>query len=150
MARDGDIKDKSVRCSFCGKAQNDVKSLIAGPGVYICDQCIELCQGIIEDMDEERAAESELDFTSLKKPQEIKAKLDEYVIGQEEAKKALSVAVYNHYKRIYTGNKGDVEVSKSNNVTLVISLTNSANIDKGLVAVRLGLILVKNRQGAIL
>ena len=114
MARDGDIKDKSVRCSFCGKAQNDVKSLIAGPGVYICDQCIELCQGIIEDMDEERAAESELDFTSLKKPQEIKAKLDEYVIGQEEAKKALSVAVYNHYKRIYTGNKGDVEVSKSN------------------------------------
>ena len=114
MARDGDIKDKSVRCSFCGKAQNDVKSLIAGPGVYICDQCIELCQGIIEDMDEERATESELDFTSLKKPQEIKAKLDEYVIGQEEAKKALSVAVYNHYKRIYTGNKGDVEVSKSN------------------------------------
>ncbi len=114
MARDGDIKDKSIRCSFCGKAQNDVKSLIAGPGVYICDQCIELCQGIIEDMDEERAAESELDFTSLKKPQEIKAKLDEYVIGQEEAKKALSVAVYNHYKRIYTGNKGDVEVSKSN------------------------------------
>ena len=114
MARDGDIKDKSIRCSFCGKPQNDVKSLIAGPGVYICDQCVELCQGIIEDMDEEKTSESELDFTSLKKPQEIKAKLDEYVIGQEEAKKALSVAVYNHYKRIYTGNKGDVEVSKSN------------------------------------
>ena len=114
MARDGDIKDKSIRCSFCGKAQNDVKSLIAGPGVYICDQCVELCQGIIEDMAEEKATESDLDFTSLKKPQEIKAKLDEYVIGQEEAKKALSVAVYNHYKRIYTGNKGDVEISKSN------------------------------------
>ena len=114
MARDGDIKDKSIRCSFCGKQQNDVKSLIAGPGVYICDQCVELCQGIIEDMAEEKAAESDLDFTSLKKPQEIKAKLDEYVIGQEEAKKALSVAVYNHYKRIYTGNKGDVEISKSN------------------------------------
>ena len=114
MARDGDIKDKSIRCSFCGKQQNDVKSLIAGPGVYICDQCVELCQGIIEDMAEEKASENELDFTSLKKPQEIKAKLDEYVIGQEEAKKALSVAVYNHYKRIYTGNKGDVEVSKSN------------------------------------
>ena len=114
MARDGDIKDKSIRCSFCGKTQNDVKSLIAGPGVYICDQCVELCEGIIADMAEENQQENELDFTSLKKPQEIKAKLDEYVIGQEEAKKALSVAVYNHYKRIYTGNKGDVEVSKSN------------------------------------
>ena len=114
MARDGDIKDKSVRCSFCGKLQSDVKSLIAGPGVYICDQCVALCEDIIADMDEEKLKEEELDFTSLKKPQEIKAKLDEYVIGQEEAKKALSVAVYNHYKRIYTGNKGDVEVSKSN------------------------------------
>lgn len=114
MARDGDIKEKSIRCSFCGKTQNDVKSLIAGPGVYICDQCVELCEGIIADMAEENQQENELDFTSLKKPQEIKAKLDEYVIGQEEAKKALSVAVYNHYKRIYTGNKGDVEVSKSN------------------------------------
>lgn len=114
MARDGDIKDKSVRCSFCGKLQNDVKSLIAGPGVYICDQCVALCEDIIADMDEEKQKESDLDFTSLKRPQEIKAKLDEYVIGQEEAKKALSVAVYNHYKRIYTGNKGDVEVSKSN------------------------------------
>ena len=114
MARDGDIKDKSVRCSFCGKLQSDVKSLIAGPGVYICDQCVALCEDIIADMDEEKIKEDELDFTSLKKPQEIKAKLDEYVIGQEEAKKALSVAVYNHYKRIYTGNKGDVEVSKSN------------------------------------
>ena len=114
MARDGDIKDKSVRCSFCGKLQSDVKSLIAGPGVYICDQCVALCEDIIADMDEEKTKESDLDFTSLKKPQEIKAKLDEYVIGQEEAKKALSVAVYNHYKRIYTGSKGDVEVSKSN------------------------------------
>ena len=114
MARDGDIKDKSVRCSFCGKLQNDVKSLIAGPGVYICDQCVALCEDIIADMDEEKQKESDLNFTSLKRPQEIKAKLDEYVIGQEEAKKALSVAVYNHYKRIYTGNKGDVEVSKSN------------------------------------
>ena len=76
MARDGDIKDKSIRCSFCGKTQNDVKSLIAGPGVYICDQCVELCEGIIADMAEEKVSENELDFTSLKKPQEIKAKLD--------------------------------------------------------------------------
>lgn len=115
MARDGDIKEKNIRCSFCGKTQNEVKSLIAGPGVYICDQCIDLCQSIVDDMaQEQQEKESDLDFTALKKPHEIKAKLDEYVIGQEEAKKALSVAVYNHYKRIYTGNKGDVEISKSN------------------------------------
>ena len=107
MARDGDIKDKSVRCSFCGKLQSDVKSLIAGPGVYICDQCVALCEDIIADMDEEKIKEDELDFTSLKKPQEIKAKLDEYVIGQDAAKIALSVAVYNHYKRLKHNKKED-------------------------------------------
>lgn len=115
MARDGDIKDKNIRCSFCGKPQNEVQSLIAGPGVYICDQCIDLCQSIVDEMaDEKDEKENKLDFSSLKKPHEIKALLDEYVIGQDEAKKALSVAVYNHYKRIYTGNKGNVEISKSN------------------------------------
>ncbi len=115
MARDGDIKDKNIRCSFCGKTQDEVRSLIAGPGVYICDQCIDLCQSIVDDMEHEQGEkESDLDFAALKKPHEIKALLDEYVIGQEQAKKALSVAVYNHYKRIYTGNKGDVEISKSN------------------------------------
>lgn len=115
MARDGDIKDKNIRCSFCGKPQNEVESLIAGPGVYICDQCIDLCQSIVDEMaDEKDEKKGKLDFSSLKKPHEIKALLDEYVIGQDEAKKALSVAVYNHYKRIYTGNKGNVEISKSN------------------------------------
>lgn len=115
MARDGDIKERNLRCSFCGKSQDEVKSLIAGPGVYICDQCIELCQSIVDDMaQEQQEKESSLDFANLKKPHEIKAMLDEYVIGQDEAKKALSVAVYNHYKRIFTGNKGDVEISKSN------------------------------------
>ena len=101
MARDGSNKEKSVRCSFCNKAQSEVRTLVAGPGVYICDECISLCQTIVTseagDTDKEKAA----DFTSLKKPAEIKALLDEYVIGQDEAKKALSVAVYNHYKRIY-------------------------------------------------
>lgn len=113
MARDGDIKEKSVRCSFCNKAQGDVKTLIAGPGVYICDQCVELCLSIVE-QESDIPEESDLDFSTLKKPHEIKALLDEYVIGQDEAKKALSVAVYNHYKRIYTGSKSDVEISKSN------------------------------------
>ncbi len=114
MARDADIKEKTIRCSFCNKAQNEVKTLIAGPGVYICDECIELCRSIVEEDSEKKEALTDSDFALLKKPQEIKALLDEYVIGQEEAKKTLSVAVYNHYKRIYSGKKGDVEVGKSN------------------------------------
>ncbi len=114
MARDGDIKEKTIRCSFCNKAQSEVKTLIAGPGVYICDECIELCQSIVEEDDEKKTAKGDSDFALLKKPHEIKALLDEYVIGQDEAKKTLSVAVYNHYKRIYSGKKGDVEVGKSN------------------------------------
>lgn len=115
MARDGDIKDKSVRCSFCNKTQSEVKTLIAGPGVFICDECIELCQTIVEG---EAAATIEskdnTELELLKKPHEIKALLDEYVIGQDEAKKALSVGVYNHYKRIYMGEESDVEITKSN------------------------------------
>ncbi len=114
MARDGDNKEKSVRCSFCNKAQSDVKTLIAGPGVYICDECISLCQTIVNSEGDAVKENKASDFASLKKPAEIKALLDEYVIGQDEAKKALSVAVYNHYKRIYSGADNDVEVSKSN------------------------------------
>ncbi len=114
MARDSDNKEKTVRCSFCNKAQNEVKTLIAGPGVYICDECIELCNSIVEEDQEKKASSKESDFAQLKKPHEIKALLDEYVVGQDEAKKTLSVAVYNHYKRIYSGKKGDVEVGKSN------------------------------------
>ena len=114
MARDGDIKDKNVRCSFCNKSQNDVKTLIAGPGVYICNECVALCREIVEEETDKKAGKSENDFASLKKPSEIKALLDEYVIGQDEAKKALSVAVYNHYKRIYSGKDSPVEVGKSN------------------------------------
>lgn len=114
MARDGSNKEKSVRCSFCNKAQGEVRTLVAGPGVYICDECISLCQTIVTNEAADDSKEKATDFTSLKKPAEIKALLDEYVIGQDEAKKALSVAVYNHYKRIYSGTDNDVEVSKSN------------------------------------
>ncbi len=114
MARDGDIKEKNVRCSFCNKSQNDVKTLIAGPGVYICNECVALCREIVEDESDKKAGKNENDFASLKKPGEIKALLDEYVIGQDEAKKALSVAVYNHYKRIYSGKESPVEIGKSN------------------------------------
>jgi ATP-dependent Clp protease ATP-binding subunit ClpX len=101
-----------LKCSFCGKSQKQVKKLIAGPGVYICDECIELCNEIIE---EEFSTTEEFTFTELPKPSEIKAYLDDYVVGQEEAKKKLSVAVYNHYKRIRSGDiQRDVELQKSN------------------------------------
>jgi ATP-dependent Clp protease ATP-binding subunit ClpX len=110
MARIGD--SDLLKCSFCGKSQKQVKKLIAGPGVYICDECIDLCNEIIE---EELSETSDLKLEELPKPQEIYAFLDEYVIGQETAKKVLSVAVYNHYKRIQVGAKDqDVELQKSN------------------------------------
>ena len=103
---------KQLKCSFCGKNQDQVKRLIAGPGVYICDECIELCSDIIADEFEETI---ELDTKSLPKPKEIKNYLDSYVIGQERAKRALSVAVYNHYKRVNSNdNNDDVELQKSN------------------------------------
>ena len=103
---------KQLKCSFCGKTQDQVKRLIAGPGVYICDECIDLCSEIIADEFEETV---EFDTKSVPKPNEIKQYLDSYVIGQERAKKSLSVAVYNHYKRINTNKQdSDVELSKSN------------------------------------
>src|SRR5512145_92949 len=103
----------SLKCSFCGKSQNDVRKLIAGPTVYICDECIELCNDIIaEEWEEEKSRE----LRSLPKPSEIKTVLDQYVVGQERAKKVLAVAVHNHYKRIESGGGGtsDVELQKSN------------------------------------
>ena len=121
MAREND-KERNVRCSFCGKTQEQVEKLIAGPGVYICDECIELCMGIIDENADRNYKPSgkkvKLEEKVLPKPQEIKAMLDEYVVGQEAAKKALSVSVYNHYKRIYLGCDTDVEIQKSNVVLL--------------------------------
>jgi ATP-dependent Clp protease ATP-binding subunit ClpX len=101
-----------LKCSFCGKTQDQVRKLVAGPGVYICDECIELCTEIVE---EELGTEEEVEFKDVPKPKEIRDILDEYVIGQESAKKSLSVAVYNHYKRINSNSKiDDVELAKSN------------------------------------
>ena len=101
-----------LKCSFCGKSQDQVRKLVAGPGVYICDECIELCTEIVE---EELGHEEELDLKDIPKPRDIRNILDQYVIGQEQAKKSLSVAVYNHYKRINSQNKlEDVELQKSN------------------------------------
>ncbi|MDQ4133870.1 MAG: ATP-dependent Clp protease ATP-binding subunit ClpX [Actinomycetota bacterium] len=112
MAKFGDGGDL-LKCSFCGKSQKQVKKLIAGPGVYICDECIDLCNEIIE---EELSETSEVRFDELPKPREIYDFLNDYVIGQEQAKKILSVAVYNHYKRVQVGTHADpdVELAKSN------------------------------------
>jgi ATP-dependent Clp protease ATP-binding subunit ClpX len=116
VARIGDGGDL-LKCSFCGKSQKQVKKLIAGPGVYICDECIDLCNEIIE---EELAESSEVRWEDLPKPREIYEFLESYVVGQEPAKKALSVAVYNHYKRVQAGETGrpghedTIELAKSN------------------------------------
>jgi ATP-dependent Clp protease ATP-binding subunit ClpX len=113
MARIGDGGDL-LKCSFCGKSQKQVKKLIAGPGVYICDECIDLCNEIIE---EELAEAGDVKLDELPKPSEIHDFLETYVIGQDDAKRTLSVAVYNHYKRIQAGEKGrddDIELTKSN------------------------------------
>jgi ATP-dependent Clp protease ATP-binding subunit ClpX len=113
MARIGDGGGDLLKCSFCGKSQKQVKKLIAGPGVYICDECIDLCNEIIE---EELSETAELHFDELPKPREIHAFLDDYIVGQEHAKQILSVAVYNHYKRVQfgAGTDPDVELAKSN------------------------------------
>ena len=112
MLKFGDEKGQ-LKCSFCGKTQDQVRKLVAGPGVYICDECIELCNEIIE---EEFSEDVEVELKDVPKPKEIRAILDQYVIGQDEAKKTLSVAVYNHYKRINSGQAktDDVELQKSN------------------------------------
>lgn len=123
MGIDRNGKERELNCSFCGKPQNEAKKLVAGPGVCICDECIGLCISILDaevknaktnDKNNKSDNKSAEKNKILPKPHEIKSKLDEYVIGQEEAKIALSVAVYNHYKRIYFGKSDDVEITKSN------------------------------------
>ncbi|NPC93568.1 ATP-dependent protease ATP-binding subunit ClpX [Bacillus sp. WMMC1349] len=123
-----------LKCSFCGKTQEQVRKLVAGPGVYICDECIELCTEIVE---EELGSEEEVEFKDVPKPKEIREILDEYVIGQDQAKKSLAVAVYNHYKRINSNSKvDDVELSKSN-----ISMIGPTGSGKTLLAQTLARIL---------
>jgi len=114
LAKDNSRKSNFLKCSFCGKTQNQVKKLIAGPGVYICNECIDLCNEII---DEELKEERDVDFKDLPRPHEIYSTLNDFVIGQNRAKKILSVAVYNHYKRVKYEDrleKDDVEIQKSN------------------------------------
>ena len=115
MSRDRNSRgsdSKLLYCSFCGKSQHEVRKLIAGPSVFICDECVELCNDIIREEMEDKAPASS---TQLPKPHDIKQVLSEYVIGQERAKKVLAVAVYNHYKRLeLQQDKGEVEITKSN------------------------------------
>ena len=113
MFRFGDDKGQ-LKCSFCGKSQEQVRKLIAGPGVYICDECIELCNEIIEE-ERYKNVDDNLKLRNIPKPKEINQILNQYVIGQERAKKSLAVAVYNHYKRVNAGaSADDVELQKSN------------------------------------
>lgn len=135
MPRDDERRDKPlVACSFCFKTQDQVEKLIAGPNVYICNECIELCCSIIESDPVHK--HGDFDSDSLPKPHEIKAKLDEYVIGQDAAKVALSVAVYNHYKRIGSKGSSDVEIQKSN-----ILLLGPTGVGKTMLAQTLAKIL---------
>lgn len=139
MARDDG--NREIRCSFCGKTQDQVNKLIAGPGVYICDECVELCSDIIDEDDLPRSAakrrqKQEPAMMELPKPEEIKRQLDEYVIGQDEAKVTLSVAVYNHYKRIAFGGQSTVDVQKSN-----VLLVGPTGVGKTMLAQTLARIL---------
>ena len=134
MAKD-DSNIKVARCSFCGKSESMVQRLIEGPGVFICDECISLCNDLISQSTPVRPASRENNIV-IPKPMEIKQKLDEYVIGQDEAKKYLSVAVYNHYKRIFYSSNGDVDLQKSN-----ILLLGSTGVGKTMLAQTLAKIL---------
>lgn len=136
MARD-DSRKSLARCSFCGKSESMVHKLIEGPGVFICDECVALCHDLIAETSAANRPHSVPENSVLPTPEQIKAKLDEYVIGQENAKKALSVAVYNHYKRIYSGaNTGGVELQKSN-----ILLLGPTGVGKTMLAQTLARIL---------
>ncbi len=131
-----DEDSRMARCSFCGKSESMVHKLIEGPNVFICDECVALCNDLIGEPFRERKDFSQDEDIVLPKPKEIKDKLDEYVIGQDDAKKALSVAVYNHYKRIYYGSDGDVELQKSN-----ILLLGPTGVGKTMLAQTLAKIL---------
>lgn len=134
-----DQKDKGIQCSFCGKTQEMVHTLVAGRNAYICDECILACRDILEGglpSPAKKGSKASSDTVVLPKPQELKAMLDQYVIGQDDAKTALSVAVYNHYKRIYFGKANDVELQKSN-----VLLLGPTGVGKTLLAQTLAKIL---------
>ena len=134
-SHDGNDDGKLLHCNFCGKSQHEVRKLIAGPAVYVCDECVELCNDIIRE--ELQESNEETEKTRLPTPQEIKEILDEYVIGQNWAKRVLSVAVYNHYKRLnYAGKKDEVELQKSN-----ILLVGPTGVGKTLLAETLARLL---------
>lgn len=137
MPKEDETK-RTIRCSFCGKTAEQVDRLVSGPGVYICNECIEICQSIISGSEAlPRAKRQQREPAApLPKPKEIKALLDEYVIGQDDAKMTLSVSVYNHYKRIYFGDDGDVELQKSN-----ILLLGPTGVGKTLLAQTLARVL---------
>ncbi|NDC36903.1 MAG: ATP-dependent Clp protease ATP-binding subunit ClpX, partial [Proteobacteria bacterium] len=114
MGRDFGRRNHNLVCSFCGKTQEEVRKLVAGPGVYICDECVDLCNDILtEELDDSTSFTSKV---KVPNPKEIKSALDEYIIGQDHAKRALSVAVHNHYKRIQNNgiSRAEVEIQKSN------------------------------------
>ena len=138
MARDEKGTNDKIRCSFCGKPQAQVGQMISGPGVYICDSCVELCMDIVEGIQSQQPDTKKKAKASKKlpKPQEIKAILDDYVIGQDDAKMVLSVAVYNHYKRIFRPSPDDVEINKSN-----VLLLGPTGVGKTLLASTLAKIL---------
>ena len=138
MARDEKGTNDKIRCSFCGKPQAQVGQMISGPGVYICDSCVELCMDIVEGIQSQQPDIKKKAKASKKlpKPQEIKAILDDYVIGQDDAKMVLSVAVYNHYKRIFRPSPDDVEINKSN-----VLLLGPTGVGKTLLASTLAKIL---------
>ncbi len=137
MARDDKGTNDKIRCSFCGKPQAQVGQMISGPGVYICDGCVELCMDIVEGIQSQPEAKKVAKATKkLPKPREIKAILDEYVVGQDDAKMVLSVAVYNHYKRIFRSSPDDVEINKSN-----VLLLGPTGVGKTLLASTLAKIL---------
>ena len=129
----GNNKEKLLFCSFCGKSQKEVKKLIAGPTVFVCDECVELCMDIIKEDSKNNKIKAK---QNIPKPKEINSVLNDYVIGQEKAKKTLSVAVYNHYKRLSNNTFSDVEISKSN-----ILLIGSTGTGKTLLAQTLARIL---------
>ena len=139
MSRDDDRFEKNISCSFCHKTQGQVEKLIAGPGVYICNECIELCEEILDEDESfgmHKKAQAQKDLSELPKPMQIKQMLDEYVIGQDNAKMTLSVAVHNHYKRVLAAADNDVEIQKSN-----ILLLGPTGVGKTMLAQTLAKIL---------